>query len=103
MMSRMASGGQLPLWVSGGIGRIHRPSGVPPTAATLLHRRELALGATSDRPRLFHEAAETVGIKKSVTLLALRHNSGNAIIPPTEPIRAHVPRNLALAGTYVAE
>jgi len=99
----MASGGQLPLWVSGGIGRIHRPSGVPPTAATLLHRRELALGATSDRPRLFHEAAETVGIKKSVTLLALRHNSGNRIIPATEPRGASFPRNRVLSSKCVAE
>jgi hypothetical protein len=30
---------------SDGIGHVHRPSGVPPTAAISLHRRELALGA----------------------------------------------------------
>jgi hypothetical protein len=30
---------------NGGIGHFHRPSGVPPTAAMSLHRRELALGA----------------------------------------------------------
>src|SRR6202162_1856131 len=32
---------------SGGIGPVHRPSGVPPTAAIEVHRRELALGANS--------------------------------------------------------
>jgi hypothetical protein len=30
-------------WVSGGIGRVHRASGAPPTAAISLYRRELTL------------------------------------------------------------
>ena len=35
--------------------------------------------------RLFHEAADAAGIKKRVTLHALRHYSGTRIIPATEP------------------
>jgi hypothetical protein len=45
------------LWVkNGGSGHVHRPSGVPPTAAISLHRRELELGAIT---RLSHRS--TVG------------------------------------------
>src|SRR6266436_7519150 len=36
---------------------------------------------TRQLSRLFHEAADAAGIKKAVTLHALRHNSGNRIIP----------------------
>jgi hypothetical protein len=32
------------------MGRVDRASGVPPKAAISLHRRELALGATSGHP-----------------------------------------------------
>jgi integrase/recombinase XerD len=34
--------------------------------------------------RLFHEAADGAGIKKGVTLHALRHSSGSRIIPATD-------------------
>jgi hypothetical protein len=37
---------------SGSIGHVHRPSGVPPTTAKSLHRRELAIEAASGRCRL---------------------------------------------------
>ena len=37
---------------------------------------------------LFHEAAEAAGIKKAVTLHALRHNSECPIIPNHRPIVA---------------
>jgi hypothetical protein len=33
----------------GGIGHVHRPSGVPPAAAISLHHRELALGAKAHK------------------------------------------------------
>jgi hypothetical protein len=35
------------------MGRVHRPSGVSPTVAISLHRRELALGAMSRHVRYF--------------------------------------------------
>src|SRR5712692_7263831 len=39
---------------------------------------------TRQLSRLFHEAADAAGIKKAVTLHALRHNSGTRIIPATD-------------------
>ena len=36
---------------------------------------------TRQLSRLFHEAADAAGIKKAVTLHALRHNSESRIIP----------------------
>jgi hypothetical protein len=35
------------------MSRVHRPSGIPPTVAISLHRRELALGAMSRHVRYF--------------------------------------------------
>jgi site-specific recombinase XerD len=37
--------------------------------------------STRQLNRLFHEAADAAGIRKGVTLHALRHNSGPRIIP----------------------
>jgi hypothetical protein len=44
---------------SGGIGYVHRPSGVPPTAAISVHRRELTLGATNGRTLHLSEPVHT--------------------------------------------
>jgi integrase/recombinase XerD len=42
--------------------------------------------------RLFHQAAEAAGIKKAVTLHALRHNSESRIIPSVGPDDAEIQR-----------
>jgi integrase/recombinase XerD len=73
---------------------------------TPLQERWLFPGRKPGRPmttrqlnRLFHEAANGAGIKKGVTLHALRHNSGNRIIPPTDRQRACFRANRGVAGT----
>jgi len=43
---------------------------------------------TRQLSRLFHQAADAAGIKKAVTLHALRHNSEYPIIPSHRPIVA---------------
>jgi hypothetical protein len=57
---------------------------------------------TRQLSRLFHEAAETVGIKKSVTLSALRHSSGSRIIPATDGRRTYFPGDLAISDALMA-
>jgi hypothetical protein len=53
------------------MGRVRRPSGVPPKAATSLHRRELALGARSGHPDHLNLFNRGRGISKGV--LNVRH------------------------------
>src|ERR1700726_2826799 len=54
---------------SSGIGRVHRASGVPPTAAISLHRRELAFGAKrgrhADAPRDTWNAMKKIEVKQN--------------------------------------
>jgi integrase/recombinase XerD len=62
-------------------------------AATPAQERWLFPGIRQDKPmttrqlsRLFHEAAEAAGIKKSVTLHSLRHNAESRIMPNTSSV-----------------
>jgi hypothetical protein len=52
--------------------------------------------------RLFHKAADGAGIKKKVTLHALRHSSGSRIIPATDGRRAYFPGDLAISDALMA-
>jgi hypothetical protein len=54
---------------------------------------------TRQLSRLFHETADAAGIKKNVTLHALRHNSGNRIIPATDGQHRHFLENREVVGT----
>src|SRR6266478_6414972 len=54
---------------------------------------------TRQLSRLFHQAADAAGIKKAVTLHALRHNSGTRIIPATDVQRMYFLENRGVVGT----
>ena len=53
--------------------------------------------------RLFKEAAKAAGLRKTLSLHALRHNSGNRIIPATDRQRACFQANRGVAGICLAE
>jgi site-specific recombinase XerD len=53
--------------------------------------------------RLFHETADAAGIKKNVTLHALRHSSGNRIIPATDVKQVYFLGDHAIIGACLAE
>jgi integrase len=58
---------------------------------------------TRQLSRLFHETSDAAGIKKNVTLHALRHSSGNRIIPATDVKQVYFLGDHAIIGACLAE